>query len=514
MSAYTSTKAAVDMMVRAAAWELGVYGIRVNSILPGYVPTDSTEGAFTPRLAADLLQRSALKRNGTPEDIGAMVVHLSQPGGWITGQVIGVDGGMTVQPMADLTDLSRRMYGDAAVDEALGLGRGGARSEPARRRRRGHRGLWPKTPVSSDYGDPSFRDGLEVFVASLQRRSRADRDRPAGSHRADPQASDEPAARRGLDRPASGASMQERIEKPIFIVGMSRSGTTALSHLLARDPANRSLLGWEAAAPVPPPEPATYTTDPRFEAAKADEFGMLHQLNPGAGEDAPRPAGHAGRMPGADDPAVRDAEPVADLSGAHLHPLGPRRPTTRRCTAGTKKCCGYCNPAGCGAGGSSRARSTRSPSKRSSAQYPDARFIVTHRDPATCVASTANMARAFGNTFAHERPGYGLRPAVGGPARRDGRLHRRLPPPPRRRAFRRRAVSRPDQRSRSRRCSASTTRSASRCRTKRWPPCARTSASPSRTVSASTNTAGTTSGWTGTISTSVSAPIANVSPNI
>ena len=51
-------------------------------------------------------------------------MHLAQPAGsWITGQVIGVDGGMTVQPMADLTDLSRRMYGDAAVDAALGLGR-------------------------------------------------------------------------------------------------------------------------------------------------------------------------------------------------------------------------------------------------------------------------------------------------------------------------------------------------------------------------------------------------------
>ena len=124
MSAYTSTKAAVDMMVRAAAWELGVYGIRVNSILPGYVPTDSTESAFTPALSADLLQRSALKRNGTPEDIGGLIVHLSQPGSWITGQVIGVDGGMTVQPMADLTDLSRRMYGDAAVEEALRIAPG------------------------------------------------------------------------------------------------------------------------------------------------------------------------------------------------------------------------------------------------------------------------------------------------------------------------------------------------------------------------------------------------------
>lgn len=124
MAAYTATKAAVDMMVRAAAWELGVFGIRVNSILPGYVPTGGTEGAFTPAISADLLERSALKRNGTPADIGALVVHLSQPAGsWITGQVIGVDGGMTVQPMADLTDISRRIYGDEAVDGALGVNR-------------------------------------------------------------------------------------------------------------------------------------------------------------------------------------------------------------------------------------------------------------------------------------------------------------------------------------------------------------------------------------------------------
>ena len=124
MSAYTATKAAVDMMVRAAAWELGAFGIRVNSILPGYVPTEGTEGSFTPELSAELLERSALKRSGTPADIGALVVHLSQPAGsWITGQVIGVDGGMTVQPMADLTPISRRIYGDAEVGAALGRDR-------------------------------------------------------------------------------------------------------------------------------------------------------------------------------------------------------------------------------------------------------------------------------------------------------------------------------------------------------------------------------------------------------
>jgi NAD(P)-dependent dehydrogenase (short-subunit alcohol dehydrogenase family) len=121
MASYTCTKAAVDMMVRAAAWELGPFGIRVNSIQPGYVPTEATANAFSDDLASDLRARSALGRSGTPADIAALVVHLSQPGGsWITGQVIGVDGGMTVQPMADLTEISRRMYGDAAIDDALG----------------------------------------------------------------------------------------------------------------------------------------------------------------------------------------------------------------------------------------------------------------------------------------------------------------------------------------------------------------------------------------------------------
>ena len=118
MAAYTSTKAAVDMMVRAAAWELGAFGIRVNAIQPGYVPTESTEGAFPG------FPQSVRVSLGTPDDIGGLVVHLAEPAGaWITGQVIGVDGGMGVQPMADLSDLSRRIYGDAAVDAALGVAR-------------------------------------------------------------------------------------------------------------------------------------------------------------------------------------------------------------------------------------------------------------------------------------------------------------------------------------------------------------------------------------------------------
>ena len=59
-----------------------------------------------------------------------------------------------------------------------------------------------------------------------------------------------------------------KVEAPLILVGMPRSGTTALSHLLAADPDNRSLLAWEANESIPPPTTATYQDDPRFVAAR------------------------------------------------------------------------------------------------------------------------------------------------------------------------------------------------------------------------------------------------------
>jgi len=56
----------------------------------------------------------------------------------------------------------------------------------------------------------------------------------------------------------------EQVIKPVFIVGLPRTGTTALHHMLNQDSANRTLRLWEAQNPVPPPETATYTSDPRI----------------------------------------------------------------------------------------------------------------------------------------------------------------------------------------------------------------------------------------------------------
>ncbi len=72
---------------------------------------------------------------------------------------------------------------------------------------------------------------------------------------------------------------EQAIERPLFIVGLPRTGTTLLFNLLAQDPDNRVPLSWEVEWPVPPPEPETYETDPRIKDAEK-LFGNLDRLIP------------------------------------------------------------------------------------------------------------------------------------------------------------------------------------------------------------------------------------------
>ena len=57
--------------------------------------------------------------------------------------------------------------------------------------------------------------------------------------------------------------LDEKIERPLFIVGLPRTGTTYLQTLLSLDPANRALHHWEANQPCPPPELVYAVADPR-----------------------------------------------------------------------------------------------------------------------------------------------------------------------------------------------------------------------------------------------------------
>lgn len=69
---------------------------------------------------------------------------------------------------------------------------------------------------------------------------------------------------------------EQEIESVLFGLGLPRTGSTALSYLLAQDASTRSLRQWEANQPCPPPELATERTDPRFLAAQASIGAMDH----------------------------------------------------------------------------------------------------------------------------------------------------------------------------------------------------------------------------------------------
>ena len=95
MSAYCVGKAGIEMLVKVAADELGEHGIRVNAVQPGLVDTELV-GFITAggKLLADYLDQMPVARVGTVDDIAAVVAFLAGPEStWVTGQMIGIDGG-------------------------------------------------------------------------------------------------------------------------------------------------------------------------------------------------------------------------------------------------------------------------------------------------------------------------------------------------------------------------------------------------------------------------------------
>jgi hypothetical protein len=73
---------------------------------------------------------------------------------------------------------------------------------------------------------------------------------------------------------------EQRTLRPLFVLGLPRTGTTVLYGLLAQDPAHRSPLSWEVGSPCPPPRRETYDDDPRI-AQMDRQLGQLRRLAPG-----------------------------------------------------------------------------------------------------------------------------------------------------------------------------------------------------------------------------------------
>ena len=93
---YSAAKAGLIGFTRALAKEVGSRNITVNAVAPGFITTDLTR-----ELPAELLERArqaaAIQRLGTPEDVAPAIVFLaSKEAAYITGQVLGIDGGLPI----------------------------------------------------------------------------------------------------------------------------------------------------------------------------------------------------------------------------------------------------------------------------------------------------------------------------------------------------------------------------------------------------------------------------------
>lgn len=129
-----------------------------------------------------------------------------------------------------------------------------------------------------DFGSPYYREGLERIVEALNTEADLNETGRVIQHATISNAliqrlkiEDTYTQHPEID--------EEVIGGPVFVIGLPRTGTTALSQLVAADPQFRSLRMWESQAPTPPPDAATQHTDPRIAQAEAG-LKMLDEMFP------------------------------------------------------------------------------------------------------------------------------------------------------------------------------------------------------------------------------------------
>ena len=122
MAPYSASKAAVEMLTRGAAIELVPFGINVNCISPGWIKTEAA-GFVPPTAIQQLRERTLIGEGAEPSVIGEGVLHLcSTHTAFVTGSIVQIGGGLHVFGGEDFSELSKMMYGEAAIAPLLGPG--------------------------------------------------------------------------------------------------------------------------------------------------------------------------------------------------------------------------------------------------------------------------------------------------------------------------------------------------------------------------------------------------------
>ncbi|HEX5613636.1 MAG TPA: sulfotransferase [Acidimicrobiia bacterium] len=249
-----------------------------------------------------------------------------------------------------------------------------------------------------DLGSGQFAEGLERFVASLNSHARLN---DVGRIIASERALGHIVNRLHYieDRKRNPAIAAERIARPVFIVGMPRTGTTILHDILAQDPATRVPVTWEVMFPSPPPEADTFDTDPRIAQCAATfpavelqipAFKAMHPMGATLsqecvtmmGESMCTPLFHNQfRVPAYQD-WVDDGAEWSDVYTFHrrqLQHLQWRNPRDRWVLKTGAHLWGL---------------------RQLLHEYPDARIVFTHRDPVksmTSYASLTSLVRSMGS---------------------------------------------------------------------------------------------------------------------
>lgn len=246
-----------------------------------------------------------------------------------------------------------------------------------------------------DLGGDSFAEGLEALVDSLNREAQLSE---VGALALENQIVTNLVNRLQVTdwitrHPEIG---DERIEHPLFILGLPRTGTTLLSYLLDQDPATRSLMRWEAQSSVPPPATATFMSDPRIAATRESQM-MFDMLNPGF---------KAVHYEAPDGPTECVAVLSQDFKSILWETIA-NVPSYGEWVSDCDYTSAYKYHRQLLRLLQSRAPGRwvlKSPGHRLALDvvtrtYPDARFVVTHRDPVTVVASVCSLITSLSGMF-------------------------------------------------------------------------------------------------------------------
>ncbi|MDX6287115.1 MAG: hypothetical protein QOG53_2600 [Frankiales bacterium] len=245
------------------------------------------------------------------------------------------------------------------------------------------------------WGDASFHEGLEIYCAALDAEAQLSE---LGDLALQGNLHNQLTNRlKVIDHARRHEVAGEVITQPVFVIGLFRAGTTLLSNLLDQDPANRSLLHWEAGDTAPPATPETFRQGERVEAVRGN-LEMLHLLNPQLSaihrEDADAPTECIALM-------AQDFKALLWESIANVPTYGQWLMKTDQQSAYRhhKLCLQVLQSGGVRGQWSLKSPHHALALDALTAVYPDARLVYLHRDPVEVATSAFSLIRCLSGTF-------------------------------------------------------------------------------------------------------------------